>query len=368
MSRFERIHVSVIDNTRPFATVPFNIPLIIGTTTDGEAVKDTLKIYASDDLTAIAADFPTDTPEYEAAVAMLAQDPHPETIYIYSVTRSATPVITDLSDALLAVVEACETGGLPLPYFVVPAVHEEVEGDTEELADAVSAQMMMLFAAAPEGMTAAEITTLSETINSDRVVILAHDDPDGDHIDAAIVGYFAGMEIGSLTLDTKPLNGVPAAPWTSGDIATFLAKKGIAGAAIFYVKQGGVPVTVGSWTTNGTYADLRRDKDWLKTTMEEAIFDLKLRNPKIPQTDHGAHMVQSAIEGVLNRAASMGVVQQRGHVGRWEIDIPSIEWLAANDPTALTTRHLRTIRVRVWPAGAWEEFTVIVYLSWELPE
>jgi len=365
---FERIHVSVIDNTRPFATTPFNIPVIIGTSNDPEAVKDTLKKYSSDDITAVAADFPTDTPEYETVVAMLAQDPHPELFYVYSKTRSATPLVTDLSDALVEIIAACETAGEPLPYFVLLTEHEEVAGDLAELADSVSAQMMILATTNALGKTASQIVASSVAINSDRVVIIAHDDPDEQRPDAALVGYWAGMEVGSLTLDTKPLNGVAAALWTSGDMATFMAKKGIAGAVIPYVNQAGVPVTVGSWTTNGTYADMRRAKDWLKTTIEEAIFSLKLHNTKIPQTDHGAHMVQSAIEGVLNRASSQQILQQRAGVGRWEVDIPTLDWLTKNDPTALYTRHLRTIRIRVWPVGAWEEFTIIVYLSWEAAE
>jgi len=362
---FQRISVTVIDGTRPFAEAAFNIPLILGTTTDPQAAKDTLKVYSSDDLTAIAQDFPTDTPEYKAAAKLLAQDPHPDLLYIYSVTRSATPTPTDLSDGLTAAVTAIEQNHYTPFYFVVLTEHEEVDGDLEEVADWVSARTNILIAANKAGLTAQEIITQAQNINSDRVVMVAHTDPDIERPDAGLVGYWAGMPVGSVTLDTKPLNNVAAAAWTSADIAAFMAKEAVAGACIPYVYQGGVPVTVGSWTTAGPYADLRRCKDWLVAKMEEALFGLKLQNPKIPQTDHGRHMVQHALEGVLNRAASMGIVQQRAGVGRWEIDVPTLQWLADNDPQALVHRHLRTIRIRVWPVGAWEAFTVLVYLNWE---
>ncbi len=367
MSSFERIHVSVVDRTRPLGEIPFNIPVIIGTTADEEAVKDTLKVYSSDDLTAIAADFPTDTPEYETAVAMLAQDPHPETLYIYSKTRSATPLVTDLSDALVEIIAACEAGGYALPYFVVLTEHEELEGDQAELADSVSAQMMYLVLANKDGLTAAQCVAQSTAINSDRVLIVAHDDPDVQRPDAALASLWAGSDVGSLSLTHKPLNGVATSYWSSGDMATFLAQFHGDGACIPYITQAGVPMTVGSQGTNGTFADMRRCKDWLKVRMQEAILGLLVRNPKIPQTDHGCALVQAAIEGVLNRSWQHQVVQPRGGSGgRWEVNVPTIEWLAANDPTALANRHLRTIYVHVWPVGAWEEFTIIVYLSWEL--
>jgi len=367
MSSFERIHVSVVDRTRPLGERPFNIPLIIGTSVDEEAVKDTLKVYSSDDLTAIAADFPTDTPEYKSAVKLVAQDPHPETLYIYSKTRTATPLATDLSDALVEVIAACEAGGYALPYGVVLSEHEEVDGDQAELADSVSAQMMYLLLANKDGLTAAQCVAQSEALNTDRALLVAHDDPDNERPDAALLGLWMGSEVGSLTLTHKPLNSVATSYWSSGDMATFLAKFHAAGACIPYITQAGVPMTIGSEGTNGTYADLRRCKDWLKVRMQEAILGLLVRNAKIPQTNHGLNMVQAAIEGTLNRALEKQIVQPRGGSGgRWEVAIPTMEWLAANDPTALANRHLRTIRVRVWPVGAWEEFTIIVYLSWEL--
>ena len=362
---FQRISVTVIDGTRPFAESAFNIPLILGTTSNAQAAKDTLKVYGSDDLTAIAADFPEDTAEFKTAEKLLAQDPHPDLLYIYSKTRSATPTPTDLSDALTDAVEQVETNHYSPFYFVVLTEHEEVDGDLDEVADWVSARTNILITANKEGLTATEIISKAQEINSDRVVMMAHTNPDVERPDAGMTGYWAGMPVGSVTLDTKALNNVAAADWTSADIAAFLAKGATAGACIPYVYQGGVPVTVGSWTTAGPYADLRRCKDWLVAKMEEALFGLKLQNPKIPQTDHGRHMVQHALEGVLNRAASMGIVQQRAGVGRWEIDVPTLQWLADNDPQALVQRHLRTIRIRVWPVGAWEAFTVLVYLNWE---
>lgn len=364
MTSFERIHVSVIDQTRPFAESAFNIPLILGMTDDPLAVKDTLCVYSTDSLTAIATDFPITTSEYKTAVKLLAQDPHPETLYIYSVTRSATPVVTDLSAAILAATQACETGNIPMFYFVVPTEHEQVSGDTEEMSDTVAAMTAMLIVANDSAKTASQCVTFAETLNSDRTVLICHNDPDDERPDAGIAGYFAGMEVGSLTLDTKPLNSIAAATWTNAEVATMLA----AAKVIPYVERANVAVTIGSWTTDGNYADLRRCKDWLKAKVSEALFALKLHNPKIPQTEHGINMIRGCIEGVLNRAASKGIVQKRGGsgAGRWEVDIPTLAWLSANDPNALSLRHLRTIRIRVWPVGAFEEFTVIVYLTWSL--
>lgn len=364
----ERISVTIFDATRPFAVDSFNIPLVLGTTVDEEAVKDTLKVYSSNDLDAVAVDFPTTTSEYKTVAKMLAQDPHPRTFYIYSVTRTATPVVTDLSDALLAAKTAVEEAGLSMFYFVLLTEHEEVAGDLAEVADTVAALTTLCVTANEVGATAGAIKTLCDEINSDRVVIIAHDDPDDERPDAGCIGYWAGMPVGSLTLDTKTFNNVSAADWNSGDIATFLANTPGVSAPIPYVKQCGVPVLAGSWTTNGTYADLRRCKDWLKSRMKEALFALLLQNPKVPFTQHGLNMVRHAIEGVLNRASSVGILQKREGLGdgRWEIDIPTLSWLAKNDPTALAQRILRVIRIRCWPQGAIEGFDVEIYMSWSL--
>ena len=364
----ERISVTVIDSTRPFAVDSFNIPLVLGTTTEPTAVKDTLKVYSSNDLEAVAADFPTTTPEYQTVAKMLAQDPHPRTFYIYSVTRSPTPTPTDLSDALLAAKTAVEQQGLSMFYFVLLTEHEEVEGDLAEVADTAASLETMVVTANKEGMTATAIKAQCDEINSDRVVIIAHTDPDDERPDAGCVGYWAGMPVGSLTLDTKTFNNVSAATWNSGDLATMLANTPGVAAPIPYVKQAGVPVLAGSWTTNGTYADLRRCKDWLKARMKEALFALLLQNPKVPFTQHGFNMVRHALEGVLNRAANRGILQKRAGIGdgRWEIEIPTLAWLAKNDSAALSQRILRTIRVRCWPQGAIEAFEVEVYMSWSL--
>jgi len=362
----ERIHVSVVDKMRTFAEQPFNVVLVLGTTTDPEAVKDVLKTFTADNLDAVALDFPVATPEYKTVAKMLAQDPHPDLFYVYSVTRGPTPAATDLSAALLAAKAAIEHDGLTPFYFVVLTEHEEITGDLEEVMDTAAANEWFVVAASPEGLTATQIRTLCNDLNSDRVLIVAHDASDTERPDAALAGYWAGMEVGSLTLDCKPLNNVSAAAFTGAQVATMLAGCPGVPAPIVYIKQAGVPVTVGSWSTNGTYADMRRAKDWLKARMTEAILGLKLQNPKIPQTDHGQNMVCHCIEGVLNKATSQGIVQPRGGSGQWEVVIPTLEWLARNDPQALAKRHLRTIYVRLWPKGAWEEFTIVVELSWSL--
>jgi|GEM_PF-3334430 len=367
----QRINVSVIDGTRPWATAAFNIPLVLGTSVDPEAVKDTLKRYTSDDLVAVAADFPVTTPEYKTVAKILAQDVHPDTVYVFSVTRGATPAPEDLSAAILEAKRQCEAAQWAEFYFIVPTEREEVEGDLEEMADTVSAMTAIMVTANEVGATPSQIKAVCEEIASDRVVIIAHDDPDEERPDAATVGYWAGMPIGSITLDAKPLNGVSAASWTASQLAELMpANPYTDPAAIPYVKQAGVAVLCGSWTTNGAPADMRRDKDWLVATMKETLFGLKLQHGKIPQTQRGLNMVHACIEGVLVRADEMGVLQKRGGTGagRWEIDIPTLEWLALNDPQALASRHLKTIRIRVWPQGAFEAFTVLVYMNWSLEE
>jgi len=63
MENIERISVTISDGTRPFAQTAFNIPIFLGMTDNEEAVKDTLRVYSSDALDAVAEDFPVTTSE-----------------------------------------------------------------------------------------------------------------------------------------------------------------------------------------------------------------------------------------------------------------------------------------------------------------
>lgn len=93
----------------------FGIPLILSNTGDAWATAERVRTYdISTDLTEVEADFPTTTPEYQAAAAIAAQPSPPEEIMIGKgtllPTRTLTISITTVSNSTLYKVNAYNSG------------------------------------------------------------------------------------------------------------------------------------------------------------------------------------------------------------------------------------------------------------------
>lgn len=60
---------------------------------------------------------------------------------------------------------------------------------------------------------------------------------------------------------------------------------------------------------DGTYADVVFGTDWLAVTIQTAMYNVLYTSPtKIPQTDGGVHLLQTAVEGVLSKAVDNGLL------------------------------------------------------------
>lgn len=107
--------------------------------------------------------------------------------------------------------------------------------------------------------------------------------------------------------------------------------------------------------TYGEWIDVIRFRDWLKNDMQKSIFDLMLRNPKIPYTDKGIGLVKNVMIASLKRG------QQYGGVAETEFDADGNENpgfvvsvpLAANiTPAQKKSRKLNDCKFSARLAGA----------------
>lgn len=312
--------VNITDQTRPLTQAGFGKPLILGDTEVITGSKDTYKEYA--ELTEVAEDYSAETDEYKAAQAIFSQEPRPEKIVIYSVTRDVTPQPTELTTALDDI-KATKNDW----YFVI--LTSRVAADIEAVGGWTNANEKLFgisMGSSDDSVAVAQITTVSSNLASDRCFILAHQDP-SKFADAAWIGKMGPKNPGSATWKFKNLNGIPDSGYGTSDIATLED-----GNVNTYVEKFGILQTTEGKTTSGTYVDITRSKDWLKARMEEAVMFVLINNDKVPYDDTGISMVVDAVKSVLKQALTNGIIakDEMGN-GLFNITAPARADIPVND-------------------------------------
>ena len=74
----------------------------------------------------------------------------------------------------------------------------------------------------------------------------------------------------------------------------------------YFVEYGGKAITQGGKTVSGEWIDTVRFMWWLKSFMQECIYNLFVTHPKIPYTDNGITQVQNQMVYALKRGQAMG--------------------------------------------------------------
>src|SRR5699024_1382636 len=74
----------------------------------------------------------------------------------------------------------------------------------------------------------------------------------------------------------------------------------------YYTEYGNKYITQGGKTVSGQWIDSVRVLWWLKSFMQECIYNLFVTQPKIPYTDNGIAQVQNQMVYALKRGQSMG--------------------------------------------------------------
>ena len=176
-----------------------------------------------------------------------------------------------------------------------------------------------------------DAASLLKKASRDRTAVIWHAQPsDGaDYPDAAWMGEGFPYDPGSSTWAYKTLNGVSPDNITSTKETNILSKN-----CNFYSEVGGVNITQEGKVASGEWIDIIIGTDWLEARLRESVYSALVNNRKIPYDDTGIAMIEGLVKGVLNQAASAGILQADSivvTVPRYA-DIPQADKLARKLP------------------------------------
>lgn len=112
-------------------------------------------------------------------------------------------------------------------------------------------------------------------------------------------------QAGSETWAYKTLSGVDYDEFSTSDIAK-LKTAGLN----YYVMCAGKAITLEGKTTSGEWIDVIRFRDWLLNDMQTRIYNLFIKNAKVPYTDAGIALIQNQMIASLKEGQSVGGIAQ----------------------------------------------------------
>ena len=173
----------------------------------------------------------------------------------------------------------------------------------------------------------------------------------------AMVGSRATATPGSDTWWGKTLAGVSAYTLTPTQKSAVLGKNGNV-----YTTIAGVSIVQNGTMANGGWADSVRFLDWLKQSIQVALFTLLTNNGgKVPYTDAGADLVAGAIRSVLKAGIKAGGLNPGAPAGTDNtgtpypaIPAPSVYTppVASISPATRATRNFPGVTFSAQGAGA----------------
>lgn len=299
----------------------------------GTATTPDVGSYSSmDDIT--AAGFTSDDPVYGAAQKAFSQSPKPETVYVAVqklVSGETESVNTTLDRAL-------DTSGW---YCIVPAGLKE--GVLQDIADWAESNEKLQICQST-GVSASPVTTAMFRSG------VIHATSDTDYINAAYAARFLYYDPGSEMWQYKTLASIDAQDISSTNISS-MDKINMS----YYVTVGGINTVVGGKTAAGEWIDVIRFRDWLRTRIQEKVFNAQLKASKIPFTDPGITTIYNALVEALEEGVAAGGIAQAttdddgNEVPSYSITVPKA---ADIDAATRKTRKLTGIKWSANLAGA----------------
>ena len=151
-----------------------------------------------------------------------------------------------------------------------------------------------------------DLASVLKLDNRNRSAVVWHATPSGgaDYIDAAWMGEGFPYEPGTSTWAYKTLNGVTPDTLLASQETALNGKN-----CNYYTTVGGVSITQEGKVASGEYIDIIIGTDWIEARLREAVYSALVNNRKIPYDDTGIAMIEGLVKGVLNEAASKGILQ-----------------------------------------------------------
>lgn len=329
------VNINITRQTTSVSVAAFNVPLILstfaaendnsGTTPSGYPSTFT-RARSYNSVKALADDgWSTEGAVYKMANAIFSQNPTVNKI----VVGRADSGDADVAASLNAIMSEDNSW-----YGLL--VDQAMAADYGDIAAWVEANKKIFIfwtidANTPDGTKTTDPASVLKAMGYDRSAVIFHIAPSSgdDYPDAAWMGEGFPYDPGTSTWAYKTLKGVAADNITPAK-ETALQNKN----CNYYSEVGGVNITQEGKVASGEWIDIIIGTDWLEARLRESVYSALVNNRKIPYDDTGIAMIEGLVKGVLNQAASAGILQADSivvAVPRYA-DIPQADKLARKLP------------------------------------
>ena len=295
------VEVNITRQTTSVAVAAFNVPLILSTfaTSKTEPAFTRARVYGS--VAEMASDRWASTDAvYKIANAIFSQNPSVNKIVVGRKDSGDASI-----DAALNAI-ANENNDW---YGVV--VDQAMVANFADVASWVeTAKKFAIFwitdVNAYDASKSTDLASVLKLANRNRSAVVWHATPTGgaDYPDAAWMGEGFPYEPGTSTWAYKTLNGVTPDTLLASQETALKGKN-----CNYYTTVGGVSITQEGKVASGEYIDIIIGTDWIEARLREAVYSALVNNRKIPYDDTGIAMIEGLVKGVLNEAASKGILQ-----------------------------------------------------------
>ena len=294
------VTVNITRQTNSVAVAAFNVPLILSTFATSKTTTAFTRARSYGSLKELEDDgWESTDAVYKMANAIFAQNPSVSRVVVGRADSGDETVA-----ASLAAIQAEDNSWYGL------AVDQTFASDVSSIAAWVEANKKVGFywTTDPDVVDATKNTDIASVLKGmayDRAVVIWHPTPTTgvDYPDAAWMGEGFPYEPGSSTWAYKTLKGIT--PDNVAGKETTLQNKN----CNYYSEVGGVNITQEGKVASGEWIDIIIGTDWIEARLRESVYSAFVNNRKIPYDDTGIAVIEGLVKGVLNEAASKGILQ-----------------------------------------------------------
>ena len=275
-----------ISSATPIGSIGFGCPLIL------EEKATTAKNYATyrNINEVVKAGYATTTDVYKTASLIFSQTHAPDKIAICSTTEKATAwlgVEANVSKAWRQLVTLLASEGGSTVAEIMTVIEAQTTYPKFYYAN-----------------LAEDATTGITTTGVERTLLCCYEPTDDVPCPvAAIAGEVAGLTVGSYTLNNLIVKGVEPRELSESEISAIHEK----GAVTIVLSAGDTVVSEGI-TAGKFWVDDTDGNDWIKQQLEYKLQKVLNNNLKVPYTNTGIAMLESAAVSVMSEAQTNGIV------------------------------------------------------------
>ena len=340
------VNVNITRETTSVAVAAFNVPLILSTFATSKTSKTTTAFTRARSYSSIAemADdgWGSSDAVYKMANAIFSQNPSVSRVIV----GRADSGDTDVAASLNAIQNENNEW-----YGVV--VDQAMVSDFDDVAAWVqSAKKFAIFwitdANAPDGTKSTDLASVLKAAGYERSAVIYHVQPStgADYPDAAWMGEGFPYDPGTSTWAYKTLRGVTSDKLTGNQEIALKNKN-----CNYYMVVGGVAITQEGKVASGEWIDIIIGTDWIEARLREAVYSALVNNRKVPYDDTGIAVIEGLVKGVLNEAASRGILQ----ADSIQVTVPRYADIPMADKLA---RHLPDVKFTALYQGAIHRVTI----------